>query len=122
MLVGASPRGSLALLLLARARAALAGRDYVVPEDVKEVAVPALAHRITLRPEMWLRRVDPASVVDEVLDSTPAPASGVLPTYQPGAAGTPDGTGTDPGTAAAPSGSESTADPYKFTARPGGRH
>ena len=60
VLVGASPRGSLALLLLARARAALAGRDYVIPEDVKEVAVPALAHRITLRPEMWLRRVDPA--------------------------------------------------------------
>ena len=59
VLVGASPRGSLALLLLARARAAMAGRDYVVPEDVKEVAVPALAHRITLRPEMWLRRVDP---------------------------------------------------------------
>ena len=60
VLVGASPRGSLALLLLARARAVLAGRDYVMPEDVKEVAVPALAHRITLRPEMWLRRVDPA--------------------------------------------------------------
>ena len=49
----------------------MAGRDYVVPEDVKEVAVPALAHRITLRPEMWLRRVDPAFVVGEVLDATP---------------------------------------------------
>ena len=60
VLVGASPRGSLALLLLARARAVMAGRDFVVPEDVKDVAVPALAHRITLRPEMWLRRVDPA--------------------------------------------------------------
>ena len=68
VLVGASPRGSLALLLLARARAVLAGRDYVVPEDVKDVAVPALAHRITLRPEMWLRRVDPAFVVEEVLE------------------------------------------------------
>jgi MoxR-like ATPase len=81
VLVGASPRGSLALLLLSRARAALAGRDYVIPEDVKEVAVPALAHRITLRPEMWLRRIDPSFVVTEVLGKTPAPASGALPTY-----------------------------------------
>ncbi|MFC3744171.1 AAA family ATPase [Paractinoplanes deccanensis] len=81
VLVGSSPRGSLALLLLARARAAMAGRDFVVPEDVKDVAVPALAHRITLRPEMWLRRVDPSFVVEEVLQATPAPASGALPTY-----------------------------------------
>ena len=84
VLVGASPRGSLALLLLSRARAALAGRDYVIPEDVKAVAVPALAHRITLRPEMWLRRVDPGFVVGEVLDRTPAPASGTLPSYGAG--------------------------------------
>ena len=81
VLVGSSPRGSLALLLMARARAAMAGRDFVVPEDVKDVAVPALAHRITLRPEMWLRRVDPAFVVQEVLTNVPAPASGALPTY-----------------------------------------
>ncbi|MFB9237309.1 AAA family ATPase [Plantactinospora siamensis] len=86
VLVGASPRGSLALLLLSRARAALAGRDFVVPEDVKEVAVPALAHRITLKPEMWLRRVDPAFVVGEVLAGTPAPASGALPSHARGAA------------------------------------
>ena len=84
VLVGSSPRGSLALLLLARARAVMAGRDFVVPEDIKDVAVPALAHRITLRPEMWLRRVDPAFVVDEVLAATPAPASGALPTYATG--------------------------------------
>ncbi|MFB9698848.1 AAA family ATPase [Amorphoplanes digitatis] len=83
-LVGSSPRGSLALLLLARARAIMAGRDYVVPEDVKDVAVPALAHRITLRPEMWLRRVDPSFVVQEVLQAVPAPASGALPTYAGG--------------------------------------
>ncbi len=83
-LVGSSPRGSLALLLLSRARAAMAGRDYVVPEDVKDVALPALAHRITLRPEMWLRRVDPTFVVQEVLQSVPAPASGALPTYAGG--------------------------------------
>jgi MoxR-like ATPase len=81
VLVGASPRGSLALLLLARAAAALSGRDYVVPEDVKAVAVPALAHRITLRPEMWLKQIDPRSVVGEVLAQTPTPASGALPTY-----------------------------------------
>ncbi|HWG98595.1 MAG TPA: MoxR family ATPase [Pilimelia sp.] len=89
VLVGASPRGSLALLLLSRAWAALAGRDFVVPEDVKDVAVPALAHRLTLRPEMWLRRVDPATVVADVLAETPAPASGALPTYagDPAAAG-----------------------------------
>jgi len=79
--VGASPRGSLALLLLARAMAALAGRDYVVPEDVKGVAVPALAHRLTLRPEMWLRRVDPSVVVHDVLDTTPVPATAALPAH-----------------------------------------
>jgi MoxR-like ATPase len=62
----------------------MAGRDFVVPEDVKDVAVPALAHRITLRPEMWLRRVDPSFVVQEVLAGTPAPASGALPTYAGG--------------------------------------
>ena len=81
VLVGSSPRGSLALLLLARARAAMAGRDFVVPEDVKDVAIPALSHRITLRPEMWLRRVDPSFVVQEVLTAVPAPASGALPSY-----------------------------------------
>ena len=86
-LVGSSPRGSLALLLLARARAVMAGRDFVVPEDVKDVAVPALAHRITLRPEMWLRRVDPSFVVQEVLQAVPAPASGALPTYAGGYTG-----------------------------------
>jgi MoxR-like ATPase len=87
--VGASPRGSLALLLLARAKAAFAGRDYVVPEDVKDVAVPALAHRITLRPEMWLRRLDPSVVVHEVLDTTPAPATAALPAHS----GRPDRSG-----------------------------
>jgi MoxR-like ATPase len=81
VLVGASPRGSLALLLLARAWAALSGRTYVVPEDVKTVAVPALAHRITLRPELWLRRVEPATVVTDVLERTPVPASGALPRH-----------------------------------------
>jgi MoxR-like ATPase len=71
--VGASPRGSLALLRLSRARAALQGRDFVVPDDVKAVAVPALAHRLVLRPELWVRRVDAGDVVGRVLDDVPAP-------------------------------------------------
>jgi MoxR-like ATPase len=79
--VGASPRGSLALLLTARARAVMAGRDYVIPEDVKAVAPAALSHRISLRPELWLRRVDPGEVVAEVCASTPAPASELVPSY-----------------------------------------
>ena len=71
--VGASPRGSLALLRLSRARAALEGRDFVVPDDVKAVAVPALAHRLVLRPELWVRRVDAGDVVARVLDDVAAP-------------------------------------------------
>ena len=73
--VGASPRGSLALLKLARARAALFGRDFVTPEDVKGVAVPALAHRLMLRPELWVRRVRPEDVVSQALDTVPTPAA-----------------------------------------------
>ena len=52
--VGASPRGSLAILKLARGRALLGGRDFVTPDDIKSVAVPALAHRLMLRPELWV--------------------------------------------------------------------
>jgi len=73
--VGASPRGSLALLLAARAVAVLDGRDYVVPEDVKEVAVPALAHRLTLTPEAWTMQVRTADLVAEVLDRVAGPTS-----------------------------------------------
>jgi MoxR-like ATPase len=71
--VGASPRGSLALLKLARAKAALAGRDFVVPEDVKAVAVPALAHRLTLRPELWVQRIRGEDIVAEALETVPTP-------------------------------------------------
>ena len=71
--VGASPRGSLALLKLARCRAALHGRDYVLPDDVKAVAVPALAHRLVLRPELWVQRVTAEDVVSEVLETVPTP-------------------------------------------------
>jgi MoxR-like ATPase len=73
--VGASPRGSLALLKLSRCRAALHGRDYVTPDDVKSVAVPALAHRLTLRPELWVQRVSAEDVVQERLDTVPTPAA-----------------------------------------------
>ena len=73
--VGASPRGALALLKLARAKALLAGRDFVTPEDVKAVAVPALAHRLMLKPELWVQRVRPEDVVREVLDTVPTPAA-----------------------------------------------
>ena len=71
--VGASPRGSLALLKLARCKAALAGRDFVLPDDVKAVAVPALAHRLVLRPELWVRRVSAEDVVRELLETVPTP-------------------------------------------------
>jgi MoxR-like ATPase len=74
--VGASPRAELDLVQLARARALLLGRDYVIPEDVKSLAVPAIAHRISLRPEMWVRRVQGSDVVEELLRRLPVPRTG----------------------------------------------
>jgi len=71
--VGASPRGTLAILKLARAKAALAGRDFVTPDDVKTVAVPALAHRLSLKPELWVQRVRAEDVVREQLETVPTP-------------------------------------------------
>jgi MoxR-like ATPase len=71
--VGASPRGSLALMKLARARAAYLGRDFVTPDDIKAVAVPALAHRLTLAPELWVQRIDPAEAVRAAVASVPVP-------------------------------------------------
>ena len=71
--VGASPRGGLALVHLARGQALLHQRDYVVPDDIKQVAVPALAHRITLRPELWVRRVSSDDVVARLLSAVPTP-------------------------------------------------
>ena len=73
--VGASPRGTLAVVQLARGNAVLDGRDYVTPEDVKAVAVPALAHRLVLRPEMWVRQVTGEDVVTEILATVPVPRS-----------------------------------------------
>jgi MoxR-like ATPase len=74
LLVGASPRGALALLLVGRAYALLAGRDYVTPDDIKAIAVGALAHRVTLQPEMWMRGVSGLDIVREVLAAVPVPA------------------------------------------------
>jgi MoxR-like ATPase len=71
--VGASPRGTLAVIQLARGHAALAGRAYVTPEDIKAVAVPALAHRLVLRPEMWVRQVTGQDVAAQVLTQVPVP-------------------------------------------------
>jgi MoxR-like ATPase len=71
--VGASPRGGLALVQLARGQAVLKQRDYVVPDDIKQVAVPALAHRVTLRPELWVRQVSSDDVVAKLLSAVPTP-------------------------------------------------
>jgi len=71
--VGASPRGSLALLKLSRARAALERRDFVTPEDPKAVASMALCHRIILKPEFWVRGIKEAAVIEEILGSVPTP-------------------------------------------------
>ena len=73
--VGASPRGSLAVLKLARCKAALAGRDFVTPEDVKAVAVPGLAHRLMLKPELWVQQLAAEDIVRELLETVPTPAA-----------------------------------------------
>jgi MoxR-like ATPase len=71
--VGASPRGSLALMLLGRALAALDGRAFVRPDDIKRIAVPVLAHRLTLTPQAWAQGVDAAAVVSGVLSQVAVP-------------------------------------------------
>ncbi len=71
--VGASPRGGLALVQLARGQALLQQRDYVIPDDIKSIAVPALAHRITLRPELWVRQVRSDDVIAQLLGTVPTP-------------------------------------------------
>jgi MoxR-like ATPase len=73
--VGASPRGSLALMKLARAKAVVEGRDFVTPDDVKAVAAPALSHRLMLRPELWVQQVRPEDVIREALETVPTPAA-----------------------------------------------
>jgi MoxR-like ATPase len=73
--VGASPRGSLAMMKLARARAMLHARDFVIPDDVKHIAPPALGHRLVLRPELWVQEIKAADIIAECLETVPAPAA-----------------------------------------------
>jgi MoxR-like ATPase len=71
--VGASVRGSLALLKLSRARALMQGRDFVIPDDVKYVAIPALRHRLILKPEFWLKGIKPDHILEKILKEVPVP-------------------------------------------------
>jgi MoxR-like ATPase len=71
--VGASPRGSLAIFKLSRARAVVHGRDYVIPDDVKEIVGPALAHRMIMKAESWVKGTSPAQVIDDILRTIPVP-------------------------------------------------
>jgi MoxR-like ATPase len=71
--VGISPRGSLALYQLARAHAMVRGRDFVLPDDVKAMASAALAHRLLLKPELWIRGVQAEQIVRDLLEQTPVP-------------------------------------------------
>ncbi len=73
--LGASPRGSLALYKTAQARAAIQGRDYVIPDDIKALAEPALAHRLIVSPAARLKNVDPRAVIDELIHSVAVPGS-----------------------------------------------
>jgi MoxR-like ATPase len=75
VLIGASPRGALGLLLTSRAFAIISGRDYVTPEDVKAVAESVLAHRITVKPEMWMSQISGQTVIEEVVSTVPTPAT-----------------------------------------------
>ncbi|MCU1394308.1 MAG: putative ATPase [Ilumatobacteraceae bacterium] len=75
VMMGSSPRGSLALMLAARAYAVIDGRDYVTPEDVKVVAEPVLAHRITVKPELWMSKASGSSVVASVVSTVPTPSA-----------------------------------------------
>jgi MoxR-like ATPase len=71
--VGSSPRGSLAFLKMARANAALDGRDYILPDDIKRFAVPVLSHRLILQPEYWMSHQVTGEVIRDVLEKTPVP-------------------------------------------------
>ena len=75
--LGASPRGSLALYKTGRARAAILGRDYVIPDDIKALAMTALAHRLIISPSARIKEVDPRAVVEEILNSLPVPGARV---------------------------------------------
>jgi MoxR-like ATPase len=74
--LGGSPRASLALYRASQARAALDGREYVTPDDIKSLAVPVLAHRLILKPEYRLRKETPQAIVEEILQTTEVPLKG----------------------------------------------
>jgi len=78
--LGASPRGSIALYRTGQARAAMMGRDFVTPDDVKALAMVTLAHRLIISPSARIKNVDPRAVIQEILDSTPVPGARVRAT------------------------------------------
>jgi MoxR-like ATPase len=77
--LGASPRGSIALYRTGQARAALLGRDYVLPDDIKTLAMVTLAHRLIISPSARIKNIDPRAVIQEILDSTPVPGARARP-------------------------------------------
>jgi len=77
--LGASPRGSLALYRTGQARAAMLGRDYVIPDDIKALAMPTLAHRLIVSPSARLKDVTGEAVVREILSTLPVPGAHVRP-------------------------------------------
>ena len=81
--VGASPRGAQGLLLVARALAVMAGRDFVTPEDVKRVTVPVLAHRLSLTPQAWASGIDASAIVAGIADEVAGPPTVGTATEEP---------------------------------------
>lgn len=77
--LGASPRGSIALYRTGQARAAILGRDYVIPDDIKTLAMVTLAHRLIISPSARIKNIDPRAVIQEILDSTPVPGARARP-------------------------------------------
>ena len=73
--VGVSPRGSIALFKLSKAHAAFYGRDYVIPDDIKQVAIPAIAHRLVLKPETRFKGIKPEQIIEEILSNIPVPTA-----------------------------------------------
>jgi MoxR-like ATPase len=73
MAIGAGPRGSIALVRIARALALMAGRDYVTPDDIKSAALPVLRHRIALSAESELDGLSSDSLLTDLIEQTPAP-------------------------------------------------
>jgi MoxR-like ATPase len=71
--IGASPRGSLAIFKLSRARAVYHGRDYVIPDDIKQVVTPALVHRLIMKTESWVKGTNPNLIIDEIVKTIPVP-------------------------------------------------